>query len=322
MDIINSQAKFNFHKVQEDAYAEVALFYEKMNFSFTKRQSLFWKFNTNPLGPGSLFVLREPKGGIIGTMGFVLSTVDRKRGRNIKIYELVDGILDPEYRGMGLFDEMQKQAWQIIKEPVLAFPNEYALNSCVRLGFRKAAAMDNWISPIRTYLILKNRYRVLSYLIDIILNPYVRLLFRGDKENIQMIPVKSFTSDYADTKKMLRKRISSSFLNWRFVEHPSKDYKCFEFFKDGQAVGYCVYKLDKHSVDIFDMVSSSYEKDCFRRLFIHCSEKGYSHITFPCVGRNLWKFGFFKRPGNRYVLTRNLTINFQDGYITLSDSDW
>jgi GNAT superfamily N-acetyltransferase len=186
-----------------------------------------WRFEGSPAGPGWIATARDPAAGgrIIGVVAMNPVTMSA-RGSSIAAYQAVDLIVDPAYRGRGVFLGLGRALLDGAAERggvmVWGFPNDNAQHAWFnRFGWRRFGTAPFMIRPIRTGYFLRRLGRFLG-----------KLDFRiaggrpagGER-------VERFGSDFDELWNKVAPDLgcaaarSSEWLNWRFVDRPGSDYR-------------------------------------------------------------------------------------------------
>ena len=108
---------------------------------------------------------------------------------------------------------------------------------------------------------------------------------------------------------------SAAHLNWRFIDNPVGKYRAYEFFDQGESVGYCVLTHTGSKAVLSDFVTLRHARGCLRLVIDHCWRNRITHVSIDGVGHSLGKLGFIPRsserdctavglPEGRWIVTR------------------
>jgi hypothetical protein len=121
---------------------------------------LRWRYKEGPHGLGRIAIARDPAAGgrIIGLIGLI-SLQLRSSSGPVESFQAVDVIVDPTYRGRGVFAGMGKAAIegaaQLGKDVLWGFPNENAAPAWFgRFSWLNFGTIPFMIRPLRTGYLL------------------------------------------------------------------------------------------------------------------------------------------------------------------------
>ena len=232
-----------------------------------------WEFLEGPDGKALIYIV-EDGGRVVGHFADIPRrfSVD---GKIVLGTISVDLMVHPDHRRKGLFSKMGRFAAQRVKKEkglfMAAFPiRKETIVGLQKLGWQVVAELPVLVYPIRFGSIVK-RYLHFSALSQLI-GGFARvayLLFRGGGEKeVEGIAVNEVT-DLDDRFDQFLDKGSSlypvmgvrnrAFLEWRYLQHPSRTYAIYRAMKEKEMGGYIVLRkvdlLDFNSAVIVDLLA-------------------------------------------------------------------
>lgn len=184
---------------------------------------LVWRFERNPHGAAK-FAVASDGGEVVGLIAFVPTKLRLAAG-HIMAYQAIDTVVDPAYRGRGLFVQLGALAQERDKlggDILWGFPNAKAAPGWYgRLGWTNFGAVPMLIKPLRTGFIFGRAHRSLRR-IDF---PLAR------KSREQFEQINEFGADYdalwtaAATEMGNTVDRSADWMRWRLIDKPSAQYR-------------------------------------------------------------------------------------------------
>jgi ribosomal protein S18 acetylase RimI-like enzyme len=182
-----------------------------------------WKFERNPHGGGLIWVA-DDEGTIAGC--YVWNPVRLRFGHAAFAgAQAVDAVVDPAYRGRGVFTDLVRAALEDEESRELAaayaFPVEAAYRGQVKLGFRLC-----WtVTPVHRPLPFRPRAAAGVERVSRFDGRFDELAARRDEGVI-----------HVDR--------DAAYLQWRYLEHPVRDYEALACMRGDELRGYCVFRID------------------------------------------------------------------------------
>ena len=218
---------------------------------------LKWRFERSPAGAGWFAVARDTaaSGQVIGLIGLIAQTFQAGE-RRLRCFQVVDVIVDPAYRGRGVFASLGKvlldgaaregacMAW--------GFPNDNAAPAWFgRFSWLRFGTVPFLVRPLHSGYFLRRLAAPLG-------RADVRLIGKVEKLD-GLRPIERFGAETDELWRAFGSGLEcaavrdSRWLNWRFVDRPQSDYRSVGL-DDGERrlralVTSCV--LDKHGGRIF-----------------------------------------------------------------------
>jgi len=281
-----------------------------------------WRFWDNPDGAAVIKLLFD-KDNLIGHYAVIPRKVKVGDSVHPCVFSMTT-MTHPEYRKMGIFNLLAQEVYDTCRKQgyyfVYGFPNVNSYQIFMnQLGWQEVVTLTRLYKSVAGHCIeIENR----SNLFEIKrFDTEIDILWDKVRNNFNVIVPR--TKEY---------------LNWRFTDNPSVEYKVC-FFKDkGTVRGYIVLKIYDSGTSkighIIDLISESNEKitldllafayDYFLKnnvLDIFCwspPESRYDSLLkgegFAIVEEKTW-FGY------RFLSKNEQPINRKDWYLTMGDSD-
>jgi hypothetical protein len=210
-----------------------------------------WQFDSIPAGCKQLVACHQNK--IVG-FGALLTFQGVVHGEKQIVYEGVEFVVKPEYRGKGIFSYLSKTLYESIGScPTFAFASSMSFPIYTsKLGHGFSGNAWYWIGIVDVRSLLSRKIGFLAK----ILNPFS-----------EKIELKDFSSDEVDLEKLTRFGKEwdavadwntnsgfslvkdSDFLNWRYADHPYYTYDILGIKRCGMPEGLIVLR-DQNIVDI------------------------------------------------------------------------
>jgi hypothetical protein len=328
-------------------------------YGFTKEESFWiWKYEENPAGKCYSYVAESNGRPIAHCGGFAITL--QMRGEKIMANQLGDLLSDPERR--------VKNAFSFACGGALNFPDPDG--PMISYGF--ANTNSTAIIVAKTELILKGpsvprqdrlvnltpfihrklKLSALSRTIGFWANQAMKLYYAaagvGRTNTTSIEQVEEFDARFDDLWNEVAvdyprtSHRTSEHLTWRYIKHPTHEYKIFAFVEDDKVRGYIVLRLlpekDITRGLIIDLISDVKRPDVWNALLVrgidYLTREGADLIScwmfesMPFYD-SLKKLRFFDRPSDLSILvydqTGKMDLEFlnarENWYVTMGDSD-
>lgn len=310
-----------FRKAGAEDFPAIAELLRERDGEKNLLESLRWKYLQCPDGPGQILVAEDLDGRIAGMMAYVPRRFTSHRTGTFSLMQGVDAFVPKALRAKGIYSGITALAREEMNVPKIAFPNKLSIGFGVKFGWRVLAPLRVWRFPVTPGLSLSSTpFRLLAPLANVFARLYAICWTGMVPRNLRMQAVERFKQNYFKTGNRIRGIRSPDYLNWRFIDNPTRTYSSYEFFEGDEGVGYCVYAKHKKSAEIFDFTATRYRRKCLRLLLEHCRRQRISHLNFRGIHLRLARLGFL--PGG----ARGTVIVFRappgKWMITMCDSDW
>ncbi len=136
----------------------------------------------------------------------------------------VDTMVHPEYQHQGIFyrlvTECNREAWNMGIKLILAWPNNQSRHGFLKLGWKKVINI-----------------------------PLLRRFATDGQPDTNIFPIFRFSKAYDELWAKANFPVAvvrdSTYLNWRYIDHPTYKYDCISLWDDlGELQGYAVFRID------------------------------------------------------------------------------
>jgi len=226
---------------------------------FSTKEYFEWIYEKNPQGkPIVVFALDEKKDSIIGIETIVPMNLWIGK-KPIKSALSCNSAVHPDFRNKGIFgtliDEIQRLAKEEKYACIYGVPNRNSYNAFVKRKFSEIGKLKIFGKPFSISKYFGNQT---------ILKPLDYLIKKEDMQTKHEPFKEEFNSDYDDlfNKKMSISGIipskNKNFLNWRYKQHPTREYDTFSFYEKNELLSYLILRKsifkNKQVVIIMDFV--------------------------------------------------------------------
>jgi len=312
--------KYTISEASEGDLGDIEKFFRDNDLSLKDTKLFRWKYLDNPFGKARIFTIRNDNLEIKGMVAYLPRICVKPNSERFLIMQAVDVFIAPEARGQSLYNKLSRYAVDRLKVPTYGFANKITERIALRAGRKILCSMTSWYFPINIGQILhSSKLKFVGALINFISKMYGYFwLYRGGKQ-IEIRKISKFRNDFRVKRGYSYFERTADFLNWRFIDNPRQKYDCYEFLCQGEIIGYCVCKIKDAIAEIYDFITSKYERACLRTIIERFRKEKIGYIVFKCVGMNLIRYGFIKGRVYTNITSHNISTKL---YFTLCDSDW
>ena len=219
-----------------------------------------WKFHNQPNGHTPWILVYEEGEEILGHISLWVQDAFIHGGRK-KIGLRIDTMVDPDARGKGIYRKLNETLIsEASKENIdflYGFPAPKAKDLFIKYtGASHMIDIPRYVKIIRPVSVLSKRLPFISIFKSI--DDYMSKVRRrkqtlNESANIEVKEVTKCGEEfdklaentkYLSTVSLIR---DSSFLNWRFLQHPEKEYRVFGIYMKDELTGYYVINKTIHS---------------------------------------------------------------------------
>jgi len=244
----------------------------KKNLGESSRQEKYvWNYKQCPYGAARCWLAKhEQSNTFIGTAA-LFPRVILVKGEPVYAAIAGDFAVDKQHRNLITALALQKEIQSKIHDTKFQFiyllPNEEAKGIFLRLGYKKIGKVTHFVKPLKSeyqynkYLHSFLQLKIFAGAVDILIKSF-------SKENRYKTTLKYSitTPEYFDDRfdvfwKNVSKHFTiigertSFFLNWRYLQSPTKKYKIFCLLDEHKdIIGYVVYFLEDNMSYIKDML--------------------------------------------------------------------
>lgn len=236
---------------------QIQQLYTKVFHKVRSHEMWKWKFLDHPTSINPFILVFEEEGKILGHISLWVATVFIN-GEESYIGLRIDTMVDPDARGKGIYRKLNESLLEKAKERgiklLYGFPAEKAK------AILLATTNGVHVTDITRYMMVVNPRPLGEAIL-----PFLKLFrFMTGVMKRKIKPVKlprgfhiekithsderfdQLASDLGHLKPIMLKR-DAAYLNWRYVNHPEKEYEMLALTKDGTLKGYVVVKKEEQT---------------------------------------------------------------------------
>ena len=215
---------------------------------------------------------------------------------------------------MKLFPRIQEFATDNFYCPLIAFPNKRSEKITIDMGWKKYAPIEIWCFPLQYKNIVLRK--ILGFLLDL----HVTAWLPGKFKEIELKEIQEFSGDYQENPDIPWIVREAEFLNWRYLENPVMDFKCFELFNGDSLLGYCILRFEDGVAILYDFYFSRNIRVCLRKIVEFCRERQIRKVCMKGIKLKLWKMGFLRLASKASLI--GFRLPDKEYVLNLSESDW
>jgi len=229
-----------------------------------------WLYCRNPEGKAWVWTITDAEGGEILGVAAAFPRRICHRGNMQRGFVLGDFCIHPEYRTLGPALALQRQSLQDLSEAGVAFLYDFPSDSMVsiyrRLGMGTARKMIRFAKPLKanrkTKQWISNEFAASGLAAAI--NSYLFLRdYRVRRKPRWVIAEETgpcgeeFEKAAArwSTRMGLCAARTADYLNWRFLQHPQRQYHLFTARSSSELCGYLICELGGEDATVADMLA-------------------------------------------------------------------
>ncbi len=214
-----------------------------------------WKYERNPDGAAISLLACDEDGRVVGGYSYMPRRFLRD-GRPVVLWQASDAMTEPAWRGRGIFtgldDEAAACAGQMGSDWAFAYSGRQSLKGFLRNGWVQLGH-----APL--YRLLLRSRRALGRLgragrLATLAAPLGDLLLAGRRERLAagaatLAPLPRFDASVDALFEAAAPRVGlvgvrdARWLNWRYVDTPSRRQECWALRRDGALAGYLVTEI-------------------------------------------------------------------------------
>jgi hypothetical protein len=293
-----------FRRATKSDLPAIAGLFKRNNYGLRELKWIEWKYFENPDGPALVYVAEDRKQGIISVVARLPRTFVSKMTGEMKVFQNIDLFVAPEFRRKRIYSKLSNYAKLERDYFLMGFPNEL---SRIIDELDHIIPLYDWIFPIassqsKTFGIPKAIRSRLEPLFKL----YAIFWLGLYPKDLEMRPVKLFHQDYALDDRFIHGVRSAAYLNWRFADNPMWQYSLFEFFEGADNLGYCAFRKNGTTAEIYDFVAIRRRRKCMRLLVEYCRSEKISHLNFRGANLQLGGLGFFRIQSSEDCITSDI----------------
>lgn len=277
---------------------QINAFYNRIYGKNRTREQFIWEFNSSPAGK-ALYIIAEHGTKIVGTQCAIPYFVINGKNESILSAKSEDTLVDPEYRGLSLFDKMYFLLFMECRRIGIHFiwGFTYAQKPFIKLGFEipfQASMGLMVLKPIAAYSyyskLAKNnsalrKMKILGLCLKSSLDSLLLITKKYSKTNCtdEKLALNSDKFNYLLNKNHFGLKLDEAFLNYRMYKNPySGNYFQLSIIENGELKASVFYTVNKglcYLLHLFFTDPSS-GKTLIRNLIDHPNLKNCFTIRF------------------------------------------
>lgn len=232
-----------------------------------------WQMIENPHGVGWSYLI-EDGNKIIGHLADLPKRFSFRK--EVVLGTLThDMMVHPNYRRRGVSNATARFGIQKVEREKGLFMTAYAirmesLNSLLKVGWKEVTRLPVLVFPIRFYGIVKHylRFKLISLVGGGVARLFYSFLLRRRKNKITGLEIKKI-NELDEQFDLFWNRIihlfpiigvrDRTYLNWRYLQHPTRRYAIYRAQKEGEMRGYIILRkvdlLNFNSAVIVDLLA-------------------------------------------------------------------
>ncbi|MFH1998142.1 MAG: GNAT family N-acetyltransferase [Planctomycetota bacterium] len=221
-----------------------------------ERDTLEWKYLKNPHGRAIIWVAESEAGEIVGSVAFMPRRI-RIQGQEFLSHHGADAMVLPEWQRGGilitLLTEVYRQCWERGDALVHIFPNRRSVGALRKMGLHPVSLVQEMELSLRGRHLFRRYINKAPFLAGLIgpagdgllkvgplkrfyQQPFTTHVERIDRFDEALAEV-GMTALAESPVHMVRDK---AFLNWRYVDNPTRRHRSFAAYRDSKPVGYLV----------------------------------------------------------------------------------
>jgi hypothetical protein len=210
---------------------------------YSTREYFDWIYEKNPQGNPIIVFIKDEKGdSVVGIETIVPMNLWRDK-KIIKSAFSCNSAVHPDFRNKGIFGMLIKEIQKLAKEEkfycIYGVPNRNSHHAFVNRGFSEIGKLKIYGKPFKISKFFGN---------NSILKP-LDFLIKKRKEQTKL---ESFKENFDDKFDELFNKKNSidgimpsknkDFLNWRYKQHPTRQYETFSFYEENKLLSYIILR--------------------------------------------------------------------------------
>ncbi len=284
-----------------------------------------WLYQDNPFGPARVWLANAEFSDDVMGLSVAFPRRLSIEGNDRIGWVLGDFCIHPSCRSLGPALQLQKACLRDLgaldDSLIYDFPSQKMMAIYKRMGIQSCGTHARFVKPLRIDHILRGLtpWKGVETAVARMGNFALQCRdWKLGKETSQValhegLCGEEFTSLFERAKCGLSICTvrSSSYLNWRFKDHPHEQYDLWTYRDQGDLRGYLVALQTEHGIRIIDFLSEDQERiipQLLRMITQHYRQQGIPSIELCFLShhpfrKQLQKMHFIKREGNDFVVT-------------------
>lgn len=239
---------------------QINAFYNRIYGKNRTKEQFNWEFNSSPAGK-ALYIIAEHGTKIVGTQCAIPYFVINGKNESILSAKSEDTLVDPEYRGLSLFDKMYFLLFMECRRVGIHFiwGFTYAQKPFIKLGFEipfQASMGLLVLKPFKAYSyysrLAKNnsavrKLKILALCCKSSFDSVLLLTKKYSNANCtdEQLPLNSELINYIQNEKHFGLKLDEAFLNYRMYKNPySSNYFQLSIVENGEIKASVYYTVN------------------------------------------------------------------------------
>ncbi|MCA0986859.1 GNAT family N-acetyltransferase [Guptibacillus algicola] len=244
----NSDIIYRLYK--DSDFTEYVKLYLKVFKKNISKQYFDWKFRSES-NPAYIFCAFNSEGDMVAARVILLTDI-MCNGETIKGAQSVDSMVDSDYRGRGIYKNLNILAIDVIEKLdvkwIITFPNGNSFPALQKIGWEEVSPISIKIKVLRYKPFAPNIPGLtwpLSILDGILAKRNNSTKFSITELDIFNKHHESFI--FSTLRHKTHQKRSAEYLNWKYHEKPNSDYVKLEFRKDNKIMALFVIRRDANA---------------------------------------------------------------------------
>jgi hypothetical protein len=267
----DEQPSFSVRPAAREEYPTLIRVFNDVFHKDKDTRTLEWKYLDNPHGLSEVWVAESIEKKVVGSLAFVPRRM-RIQGRDYLTLLAADGMVFPDWQRKGIFVRllhiMFEKSWALGAPLAIAFSGRRSVKGLVRTDWDEVGLVQEWILPLRGPFLFKPIVRRAPWLAgpvgavgDWALRNYRLKGFIQRSYTSEVKKIGRFDGALAEAgMRALEERPvylvrDEAFLNWRYVDNPTKRHLVFGAYREQQPQGYMVMETGGGRSYVADLVA-------------------------------------------------------------------
>jgi hypothetical protein len=281
---------FDVRPAEPEDYDTLVKIFNEVFHKDKDRNTLEWKYLRNPHGRSHVWVATDPQGEIVGSLAFVPRKMVIQGGEYITLLAS-DGMVFKEWQRRGIFvrllNIMFEKSWAMEAPLAIAFSGRRSVKGLIRTDWDEVGLVQELVLPLRGTFLFKAIIRRLAFLRgpagalgDLLLRQGRLKGFLKRTMTSEVKAVERFDDALARAgmEALALREVylvkDRDWLNWRFVDNPTKRHRSFGAYRNGKAAGYMVMETGNNRSYIVELLAS--DEEVRRDLLAQAVREGHS----------------------------------------------
>ena len=204
-----------------------------------------WQYIQNPFGKAIISLAKEEE-EVIGANSVIPIDIWIER-KLIKSALACNVQVDPKYQNQGIFSKLLKSMDPVVTKNNIPFlyavPNDNSYNAFIKHNSIKISSLPLYVKILKPSKYFDSQLGKILKNFDFIWKPK-----KSENSHIEKFNEK-FSNEFEEILEKVLERVpilvnrSVEFLEWRYNQHPTRDYQTFILKEDGHIKGYIICRI-------------------------------------------------------------------------------